>query len=134
MISHLQLHATRSQGGGYQMANSYTSSQQTITSSGTFTLAHGLASAPKFVSISLVCQTAEYGYSAGDVINLFPHGSPYLNAGASVKITSTDLLVQYASASCVFSAPYYATNGTGGTQTPLDNTSWKAVFYAQLGT
>jgi hypothetical protein len=50
--------------------NTFVSADQTITTSGALTLAHGLGVAPRMTFVSLVCQTAELGYSVGDIVQL----------------------------------------------------------------
>lgn len=50
----------------------WTSADQTITVAGSLTIAHTLGSAPKVISAYLVCQTAELGYSVGDVLPTAP--------------------------------------------------------------
>lgn len=46
----------------------YTSPDQTITAGGQLNLNHGLGVVPKSVQFFLVCQTADNGYSVGDVV------------------------------------------------------------------
>lgn len=48
----------------------FTSTQQTITLGGTLTLAHSLGAEPFDYDAFLVCQSADLGYSPGDVIKL----------------------------------------------------------------
>lgn len=47
---------------------SYTSADLTMSSAGSFTLAHGLGAIPKFVNLYLKCTSAENGYSVGDIV------------------------------------------------------------------
>lgn len=53
---------------------SFESSQQTITSGGSLTLAHGLGSKPKLYQAFLVNVNSDGGYSPGDEVAINPHG------------------------------------------------------------
>lgn len=44
----------------------FVSAEQTITVGGLLTLAHGLGAKPKIVQVTMICKTAELGYSVGD--------------------------------------------------------------------
>lgn len=48
----------------------FESAQQTITASGTLTLAHGLGAVPKIIQAHLVCLTADVGYAVGDRVEV----------------------------------------------------------------
>lgn len=48
----------------------YQSAEQTITSGGTLTLAHGLSSEPTLLQAYIICKTAEFSFSIGDKICL----------------------------------------------------------------
>lgn len=69
----------------------FTSSDQTITAAGTATIAHSLGHAPIFVTCYLVCQSANNGYSSGDVLLVNP-------AALSLTIDSTNLNIRYPAA------------------------------------
>lgn len=48
--------------------DTFTSTAQSYTNGGTTTVAHGLSAAPKTFDVWLVCNTADAGFSAGDVV------------------------------------------------------------------
>lgn len=57
------------------LSGSFTSTQQTLASGGTLTLAHGLGAIPTLISVWIVCITAELGYSIGDRLFVNPSQS-----------------------------------------------------------
>jgi hypothetical protein len=80
----------------------FTSTDQTITDSGTLTLAHGLGAVPKLVQHYLVCQTANNGWAIGDVVTPMEcsQGNPTNGGiGVAVKVDATNLTVYYGSKS-----------------------------------
>jgi hypothetical protein len=102
--------------------SAYVSSNQTITSAGLLTLAHGLGQAPKIVFLELVCATAEGGFSVNDVTTIGVNGTTNgQNRASSVYYDATNVYVRYSSTAGVFSA---ADKGTGAT-IALTNTSWR---------
>lgn len=108
---------------------SFVSSQQTITSAGTLTIAHGLGVAPALVFGELVNQTPELGYTAGQTISiaLIPNMSQTTNDGIAVrKDDATNLLVKYGSSTNVFTI----TNFSAGTAVPITPANWKLVLRA----
>lgn len=56
----------------FTQATAYTSPPQTLTSAAQTILSHGLAGIPQIVTVEIVCQTAELGYSIGDVLEMNP--------------------------------------------------------------
>lgn len=111
----------------------FQSAQQTITSAGSLTLAHGLtdengtAVVPWDVSIWLVCQTAEAGYSVGNWVLINPIMEVSLgNYGISLVADSTNLNIRYGS----HANPMYLPHKTTGVGTTLNVVNWKAVFRA----
>ena len=102
---------------GTEAFNTFVSADQTITSSAGLTLAHGLGSAPRFVFVMLVCQTAELNYSAGDVVTL-SSGFP------AIWPDSTNVNVRYSSAAV------QVVNRTTGAPTSITLANWKARFVA----
>jgi hypothetical protein len=103
----------------------YTSPNQTITSGGALTLAHGLGAAPKHVHFALYCNTPEFNYSAGDIIPLlgFAQGN---NQGVSVTSDATNLYLRYGSSASTFSV----LNKTTGLSSNITNASWRLIAYA----
>lgn len=112
------------------LRQAFTSSQQSITAAGSLTLAHGLGTRPLLVFTTVVCQTAEYGYSTGDelVVSLgAPYGATSTTAeGAAVTFDATNVYVKYSS-----DAPLnnIVNKSTGGTAS-LTLANWKLVVKA----
>ncbi len=102
---------------GTEALNTFVSADQTITLSGALTLAHGLGSAPRFPQVMLVCQTAEAGYSAGDVV------TPVTRLPA-IRPNATNLNIRYSD------APIVVNHSSTGSQTAITSANWKARFYA----
>jgi hypothetical protein len=95
----------------------FVSADQTITGAGSLTLAHGLGSAPRLVQPAFVCQTAELGYSIGDVT--FPY-----TAVVSCVPDATNLVIRY------LSGALSVVNKTTGAYTAITPANWKARFLA----
>lgn len=116
-------------GGSGIFTESYTSSNQTITSAGSLTLAHSLSTEPKLIMVQVECQTAENNYSIGDKLFIPVGGSNLLsnaNAGASVVPDSTNLNIRYGSETACIDA----LNKTTGARVALTNANWQAIFHA----
>lgn len=106
------------------ITKSYTSTDQTITSAGALTLAHGMAAVPALVQAFLVCQTGELGYTAGDVLAVSCDGdsSNTRSSGTSLVLDATNINVRFGStASSVFAIPHKTTGATSATT----NGNWK---------
>lgn len=109
---------------GVNLLKSYTSSQQTITAAGALTLAHSLSAIPSLVQFSLVCQTGEGGYTAGDIIRpIFPD---YNNGrGASCVVDATNINIRFGDSS-IWVIPHKTTGAAfSGTLT-----NWKLIVSA----
>jgi hypothetical protein len=106
----------------------YTSPQQTITSGGLLTLAHGLGGVPDWVQPHLVCNTAEANYSVNDVVILTPNSNAYAAnaAGVSIVPDATNLVMRYGSAANAF----HILNKTSGAAAVLTNANWRFVVKA----
>lgn len=103
------------------------SADQTITSAGSLTPSHSLGQIPTFVLLSLVCQTAEHGYSVGDIVPVgFVDSSGAASGqGVSVNInSSTQLQIRYGSSTTVF----ILLHKTTGAVVSATNANWKARF------
>jgi hypothetical protein len=102
----------------------YTSAATTYTNGGTFTLTHGLGSAPSLVQAYLVNVTAEANYTTGQVVygNLGKgNGAAY---GLSTIATATQLIVRVGANGLVL---LDATTGAQAVATPAN---WTIVFKA----
>lgn len=103
----------------------FTSANQTITSAGTLTLAHGLSGAPEIVGTYLVNITAEHGYAVGDVVAVGEYiGSS--ERGTSLVIDATNLVIRYSSSAAVFNV----LNKTTGTSAAITPANWRTRFVA----
>lgn len=103
----------------------FASSNQTITSAGSLTLAHGLSATPTLVYSYLVCTTAELNYSVNDIAYVqFGDGNTAGASGHIVVPDATNLNVRYSS-----NAPVYQIlNKTTGAVTGITHANWRAVF------
>lgn len=107
----------------------FTSSDQTITSAGSLTLAHGLSSTPTLFQCRLKCTTTEHNYSVNDEV-IVPTG-PYnlnsnLNSGVSIVPDSTNINIRYGSESGVFDV----LNKTTGARATITNGNWSFIIKA----
>ncbi|MAZ02521.1 MAG: hypothetical protein CMN56_05225 [Sneathiella sp.] len=107
--------------GGY---NEITYPDQTITAAGTLSLDHALGTADVEIYLSLVCQTNEYNYTAGDVVPIHNSvvGDSGTNGGTNIKVTSSNLSLKYNNTSTTFSIHNFS---TGAANAGLTNASWK---------
>lgn len=111
--------------------SSYLSTGQTITSAGTVTLTHSLGYYPKFYHYYLKCTDAagEAGYAQNDFVEVYAGGevrSTSTSHGFSVKPTTTQLVIRYASDANVFMIPH----ATTGDATSLTNSKWQLFVEA----
>ncbi|WP_460221965.1 phage terminase large subunit family protein [Mesorhizobium sp. W016] len=106
----------------------YESAQQTITSGGSLTLAHGLGVKPKNYLAFLQCTTAEGGYSIGDEepVSIGSHEAS-TNRGLSVVPDATNMVVRFGSQAS--SAVQITRKDTGGFLN-ITNASWRLVIRA----
>lgn len=113
---------------GLPFSKSYESAQQTITSGGALTLAHGLGVKPKNYLAFLQCTTAEGGYSVGDEepVSIGSHEAS-TNRGLSVVPDATNLVVRFGSQAS--SALQITRKDTGG-YLNITNASWRLVVRA----
>lgn len=107
----------------------YVSSNQTITSSGALTLAHGLGRIPRTVNLILKCLTAEQGFSIGDEI-IMPSEQAYGAGiyGTTVRRTASNILVRFAAGTNVFVCR--KESATLGDIANLTNSSWALIVEA----
>lgn len=108
----------------------FTSSNQTITSAGLLTLAHGLGAVPKQFEFWLICLTAEAGYSVGDrvVANRSISDSATDSHIWQVYADITNIYVRFgANASPSLIGILHKTTGVG---TAIANANWALVVEA----
>lgn len=103
------------------ITQSFTSSDQTITSAGQLILAHGLGTIPLIVQHFLVNGTGEHGYSAGDVVQIGNFGDDFdRNRGMSVVVDATNITIRFGSLAQVFNV----IDKDDGTIATATNASW----------
>lgn len=101
---------------------------QTITSGGALTIAHGLGRTPIFMSAFLKNVTAASGYSTGDIVPT-PIGAVGNGAsltGVVVTADATNIYVRFSSYTDAFTV-LHKTTGAGG-----DGTNSKWSFFARV--
>lgn len=113
---------TLRRGGSNVLAQSdvFVSADQTITLAGALTLAHGFGAVPRAVKLALVCQTAELGYTIGDVLM-----DVSARTIASIVVDATNLNIRF-----LDSANVGIVNKTTGARTSFTVANWKARFFA----
>lgn len=104
----------------------FASANQTITSAGALTIAHGLGRQPVLIFPVLKCLTAEQGYSIGDEIALLLQGFNVNNAGLTIVPDATNISIRFGSAASAMQA----FNKTSGVAVNLTNTSWALIVRA----
>lgn len=108
------------------VSKSFQSSQQTITAGGSLSLAHGLAVVPKIVMATLVCTTAELGYSLNDEV-IVGHGpQDVVDTGIAVTITSSNIGVKFGAAA----GSMRVLNKSTGANAGITNANWRLVIRA----
>lgn len=112
----------------------FTSAQQTITGTGTvINVAHGLGSAPFGCAFELVCQTAEFGWSVGDVFVPYGGITGGVNAGA-IYIGGYAMAKDATNVSLIIGGNLSGIHKSTGSSTSVFFTpaNWKAVLRAWL--
>ena len=97
----------------------FQSADQTITSSGALTLAHGLGAAPKMVQGFIKNVTAQSGYVTGDILPM----AFYLTdaeRGVTIRVDATNIYIYYGLSTTVFQT---GSTANGSVQF-LINTRW----------
>ncbi len=113
-------------GAALPFTKAFESAQQTITSAGPLTLAHGLGVQPKFYMAYLVCTTAEGGYSIGDETPVSNNDNGTAYRGVSIVPDATNINTRYSLATNVFNL----INKTSGNTFLATNANWKMVVRA----
>lgn len=106
----------------------YSSGNQTITSAGGLTLAHGLGVEPRQVTLWLKCVTGDGGFSVGAKLLTGPgvSDSSADNHGLALYVDSTNINIVFGAATSVFTA----INPLSAAGVGLTNSSWKLVVEA----
>lgn len=107
----------------------FISTAQTITSGGALTIAHGLARQPAFWGYFLVNQTAELGFSPGDLVDPggwdYDSGGVNVSRGVAIVPDTTNLGIRYSSQTAAFNGM----NFSSGAGVQFTNANWKAQFW-----
>jgi hypothetical protein len=109
----------------------YGSTQQTITSGGALTLAHGLAVTPVLVDAVLLCTDGggDAGYAENDRLaaqTFITQDSSGGARGMAITMDNTNLYVRFADTAAAFQAG----DKSDGSIADLDNTKWTVIFRA----
>lgn len=115
-------------GGG---VTKFESAEQTITSAGLVTIAHGLGEKPTEVFAVFKCKTAESGFSVGDELletALASHNGTTGNKGLIVYADATNVYVRYASNASTISILNKGTGVAAG----LNAANWNLIVRAWL--
>ena len=100
----------------------FLSDDKTITSGDILTLPHGLTTSPKLIKYTVVCQSGEGGWSAGDVVRVELNNSDSTTDRVSaVWADSSNIYVRFSSAAAAF----IAANKNTGAAVVLTNANWK---------
>lgn len=117
-------------GGGGVFSESFESAEQTITTNGTLSIAHGLSAKPPLLQAVIICKTAEAGYAVGNelVINngFGPLGSDDSSRNINMFADATNIEIKYANSAQVF-AVMNKVSGNFGT---LSNGNWRLIVRA----
>jgi hypothetical protein len=111
-------------------AGRFVSAKQVITSAGALTIAHGLAGTPYRVDTFLRCETAEHGFSSGDLIMSGPseYSRGVAGRGAVVTWDATNIYIRYGNSADVFET----LTKVGGVSVGCTNANWRFVVGASL--
>jgi len=109
--------------------NLYVSSDQTITSGGALTLAHGLGAQPRDLRLFLICQSDESGYTAGQVVLANNEADDGQDSGLALAVDATNIYIRFGARATVFKAINFST----GVRANLTNANWKLRVIAATG-
>lgn len=102
-------------------------SDRIISAASTYTWAHGLGAVPKVIQAELVCQTGEFNYTAGQVIQV-PIGVDASSRGISIIKDATNIVVRMGSGAAIMAYP----NATTGAGSALTYANWKLRLRAAI--
>lgn len=101
----------------------FTSSEQTITTSGLLTLAHGLGVRPSLIQVFLRCKVADSGFSIGDELEIPATFYNINSAWNSCYADATNIYMKFNAQTNV----YLMGNKTSGANAFYANTSWRLI-------
>lgn len=107
------------------LSESFTSAEQTITTGGSLSIAHGLSSTPYLYSIFLVCKSAEHGYSVNDQVAFNVAGDSASGSNILSLVTgSTNIAIRLGAATIQIA------NKSNGNISTITTSSWRLVVRA----
>lgn len=116
---------TAGQISGLSFPLNFTSSDQTITFGGTVSVSHGFGTVPSMIVLLLICQTGEYGYTAGQIVFSNPAGDiSSASSGISVIISNSSITLRYGNTAVGL------TNASDGNSVTMTAANWKARIKA----
>jgi hypothetical protein len=127
MVQLLDNIAANANGDSGSPAEYFISADQSITSGGGLTIAHGLGVAPRRYRCYARCVTAEYGSSIGDKLYDGGSGVSVSLYGLAIVANSANILVKFSSAGV---APLAGINFSTGALVNLSNANWVLVVEA----
>lgn len=105
-------------------SKAYASSQMSITAGAQVNISHGMGQVPQLIQGSLICVAANNGYSVGDEIIIGPEHAVVSNKGTAIRVTSSQLQIQFGSAGSTFAI--LRRDGTPyGQFANIDDSQWK---------
>lgn len=122
-------YATQAAFNALPVRSEYVSPQQTITAGALLTLAHGLGAVPRLVSLTLVCVTADAGYSVGDEVEIVTTNGVDTNAstrGLSLRKNATNLFIRFNTQA----TPLTVIPSAGGANVTITIANWRLVARA----
>lgn len=123
----------RSDGVSWQTISgdySYESSEQTITTAGLLTLAHGLGRKPYVTEIWLRCVSADNGYAAGQEVLVAPQNylGLSIHASHSLRLDGPNIVIRIGNRA---TSSFAYTNGGSGSEGAMNNASWRLIARAR---
>lgn len=108
----------------------FVSAEQTILQATALTLPHGLGVVPRMFRASVICKTAEHGYSVGDVLEVQCTGDVSDSAGAfrgmSLVADATNINIRFVANTTVFQIVHKST----GIPAALTSANWRLIVRA----
>lgn len=120
--------------GASVFTDTYDSGEQTISTSGTLDLTHGLGAIPKVVMFTAKCLTGELGFSAGDELYLGGGGNAYNGSGSSNRqgfsatLSSTNIYIRFSDEAAALGTIRKDSGDFGG----MTNANWAFIVRAYV--
>lgn len=98
-------------GVAFAIQSEYDSGELSITAAGTHNLNHLLAVKPKVVTLSLICKSAEGGYSVNDEV-LIPPSNGWDDKGVGMRLTTSQCQIKFGSNANSIGITNFSTGGS----------------------